>query len=79
MEKSIELDCSPFNPRPDTLIGNVIKDTCLKLKKPISKLFGNWKWSYSEVSDNDWNVVKPILATRIKALYNNGTIRYGSW
>lgn len=79
MEKTIELDCPPGAIRPGHLIKRVIEGTGLQLKEPISCFFGNWVWSYDEVSDGDWLKIQPILGERINTLYNEGLIRYGSW
>ena len=79
MEKSIELDCAPGEPRPGDLIAGVIKGTGLMEKETESRLFGNWRWDYSEVSDDEWEKIRPVLKERIKRLYDNGIIRYGSW
>lgn len=79
MEKTIELDCAPGSPRPGDLIEGVIKDTGLESKAPSSALFGNWTWSYPEVSDERWAEIQKITKPRIVALYHGGTIRYGSW
>ena len=79
MEKTIELDCAPGNPRPDDLIAGVLKDTGLEVKEPVGKFFGNYRWDYSEVSDDRWKEVQEITRPRIQELYNSGFIRYGSW
>jgi hypothetical protein len=78
-EHSIELDCPPGSPRPGDLIAGVIKDTGLSKKPPVSTCFGNWIWKYDEVNCDQWDKIVPILAERIKSLYNDGSIRYGSW
>ncbi len=79
MEQSIELDCPPGLPRPGDLIGWVIEGTGLELRESCSRLFGNWKWDYSDVDPEVWLKVKPILQERIEKLYHAGVIRYGSW
>jgi hypothetical protein len=85
MEKSIELDCAPGNPRPGDLIGGVVQGTLLEGRPEaapeatVSRLFGNWKWMFSEVPDEDWKAVQPTIKERVTALYNRGLIRYGSW
>jgi hypothetical protein len=79
MIKTIELDCPPGAPRPDELIQGVIKDTGLELREPVGKFFGNFTWDYRDVPDDVWLKAKPILKTRITALYQCGRIRYGSW
>ena len=80
----IELDCPPGSPRPGDLIGQVIAGTPLEGRPElapdakISAVFGNWTWEYEETEETH-TTVKPILASRITALYNQGSIRYGSW
>lgn len=78
-EKIIELDCLPGYIRPGHLIKEVIKDTGLELTETKSMFFGNWSWDYSDVDDTTWKKAQPIIKERIKELYNNGIIRYGSW
>jgi len=78
-EQTIELDCAPLTPRPDTYIAEVIRETGLALKEPVSKFFGNWIWDYSEVPEETWKELQPILAQRITKLYELGRIRFGSW
>lgn len=78
-EQSIELDCPPGNPRPGDLIESVIQGTGLPRREPCSTFFGNWKWDYNDISNEEWKDVQPILKQRITELYNSGTIRYGSW
>ena len=75
----INLDCPPGHPRPGDLIGWVIEGTGLPEKNPASTFFGNWRWEYHEVKPEIWLKAKPILEKRIKALYHEGIIRYGSW
>ena len=80
MQKTIELDCPPGNPRPGYLIAGVIKDTGLKEKDPHSTMFGNWTWVYTDdVTDEQWEHIAETLELRIHALYKRGLIRYGSW
>lgn len=78
-EQSIELDCQPGNPRPGDLIEAVIADTGLPKRETVSRVFGNWKWDYSDIPAEQWEKVKPILKERVTKLYNSGVIRYGSW
>lgn len=80
MEKSIELDCPPGDPRPGDLIEDVIKGLDLPWpKETVSRVFGNWRWEWPEVSNERWQEIRPTLALRITALFENGIIRYGSW
>lgn len=78
-EKTIELDCAPGFPRPGDLIDDVVEGLGLEVKETVSRLFGNWMWDFSHVSDETWRKAQPVLKERITALYNNGVIRYGSW
>lgn len=75
----IELDCAPGNPRPGDLIAHVIQGTGLPPREACSKFFGCWSWDYNDYDPIKWEKIKPILKSRIEALYNQGTIRYGSW
>lgn len=75
----IELDCPPGDPRPGDLIAEVIKGTGLELKDASGKFMGNWSWNYSDVSEEEWKRIKPVLKERIVNLYNRGSIRYGGW
>lgn len=77
--KTIELDCPPGFPRPTDLIEGVLEGTGLEVKETVSRFFGNFKWDYSEVSDEEWKRIQSIIAPRIKKLNESGVIRYGSW
>ena len=79
MEQSIELDCPPGEPRPGDLISGVIEGTGLPKRESCSRVFGNWKWDYSDVDPDEWQKIRPTLKERITRLYENGVIRYGSW
>lgn len=76
---SIEIDCAPFTPRPDTLLPNVLKGTGLKLKKPTLMLFGNWEWVIPKAQEKRYQKHKKLIKERITNLYKTGQIRYGSW
>lgn len=78
-EQTIELDCAPFTPRPDSFLAEVLSGTGIPVKDPVSTCFGNWKWDYSDIDPLVWDIAKPVIAERIKALYHAGHIRYGSW
>ena len=77
--QTIELDCSPGYPRPGDLIEGVIEDTGLTKRETSSRVFGCWMWDYGDVDEETFAKAKPIVKERIKALYDRGTIRYGSW
>jgi hypothetical protein len=81
MTKTIELDCAPGFTRPGDLLPQVLEGTGL-VKDPdqtVGRFFGNWTWDFSDVPDEKWKEVQPILKERITKLYNEGSIRYGSW
>lgn len=77
--QTIELDCAPGTPRPDSYIAGVIQNTGLPLRDPVGNFFGNWTWDYSDVPADTWKAIQPTLKERVIALYNSGRIRYGSW
>lgn len=77
--QTIELDCAPGNPRPGDLIAGVIHGLRLPTREPVSKLFGNWVWDYSDIPAARWLDIRPTLEKRVTALYHSGVIRYGSW
>ncbi len=81
-ELSIELDCEPMSPRPDSYIGGVLEGTGLELDdfEEPSKSFGNWTWRLKNESKmQNFIDSKPIFEERIISLYNKKLIRYGSW
>lgn len=77
--QTIELDCAPGTPRPGDLIGGVIEGTGLPTREEVSKFFGMWTWDYRDVPREQWLRVQPTLEDRIRRLYHQGRIRYGSW
>ncbi len=79
MEKTIDLDCPPGNPRPGDLIDWILEGTGITAEEPVAKLFGNWTWDFSNIEDEHWKRVNEVIAGRIKELYSKGVIRYGSW
>ena len=78
-QQTIEIDCAPCTPRPDSYIAGVIEGTGLELREKVGAFFGNWTWDYSDVPAEKWEAIRPTLKERISALYNSGAIRYGSW
>lgn len=77
--QTIEIDCAPFTPRPDTYIAGVLEGSGIAVREPILKLFGEWTWDFSDVDATTWQIWRPTFKERIIALYNSGAIRYGSW
>lgn len=79
--QSIDIDCAPGGIRPGDLLPGVIDGLNLTLDadKPDSMLFGNWTWIIPEDQTEQYMKVKDTVKERITNLYNNGSIRYGSW
>ncbi len=76
---TIELDCAPGAPRPDTLLPGVI-DGILSIEDfhNTSRSFGNWVFQLNPIKNEIYNANKETIASRVKSLYP-GSIRYGSW
>lgn len=77
--QTIELDCAPGFPRPDSYIDAIIDGTGLERRETAARFFGNWTWDYSDVPSDKWEAIQPTLKERISKLYHSGQIRYGSW
>lgn len=80
--QTIELDCDPWSPRPDTFLPGILEGTGLEHRakdKPVGMFFGNWTWDFSDVPAEEWKKIREITKVKIKALYEAGRIRYGSW
>ena len=78
-DQTLELDCRPGTPRPGDLIAGVIKGTGLDKRETVFRFFGSWVWDYSDIAEEKWLQIQPIIEERIKKMYKNGLIRYGSW
>lgn len=79
MPYSIQLDCAPMTPRPDTLLPDVLKDTGIVLGEPDSMLFGCWSWTIPPEQEAAYCAARDTIRERIEALYHNGAIRFGGW
>ena len=79
MPQCIELDCEPFQVRPDVHMKQVIKETGLPTRDPCSTRFGRWAWDYSDVPLERWIQVLPVIKERIIGLFEQHCIRYGAW
>jgi hypothetical protein len=79
--KTIEIDCAPGNPRPDSYIKGVMENSGVEFdgREPIGKLFGQWTWDFSDISDDIWQKAQEVFAKRLTELYNFGAVRYASW
>ena len=79
MPQCIELDCAPFQARPDVYIKQVIQETGLPTRDPCTTRFGRWVWDYADVSPTEWLQALPNIKERIIGLYQQQCIRYGAW
>ena len=81
MSSSIEIDCAPMRPRPDTYLPQIIEGTGLVVDdfKLISMLFGCWTYEVNADKEALYQTHVGTIEQRITALYNSGRIRYGSW
>jgi len=79
-EKFILIDCEPLAPRPNLVLSKVLNGTGITSEKePIFKIFGAWKWDYSEVDDETWDKVIETIEERLDLAYENGWARRVSW
>lgn len=80
-EYTIELDCWPGTPRPDTLLPGVLENTGVEIEPTdtASRFFGNYMWVVPEDQVEAFLAHRDTIARRIKSLHHNGAIRYGSW
>ena len=75
---SIELDCPPGFPRRGALIEGVLAGIGLVAGETVSRIFGEWTWEF-DVPREKWEAeIQPVIKPRIAALYEAGSIRYGS-
>lgn len=86
LNRIIELDCPPGWPRPGDLIGEVVAGTILEglpqshPDATTGRIFGCWTWNFTNATTlEEWTEVQKIIEPRIRALYEAGRIRYGSW
>ena len=78
VNQTIELDSPPGAARPWDLLPGVIEGTGLPLRDS-GAFFGHAEFGYSDVDTKVWLAIRPTLEKRVKALYDSGRIRYGSW
>jgi hypothetical protein len=81
MAFTIEIDCPPMTPRPDTYLPAVLAGTGLELTdlEYCGSFFGNWTWQVKPEAEDRYKTAKPMLAERLTALYHRGACRYASW
>lgn len=80
-EYTIELDCDPFSPRPNTLLPGVLNGTELTADDFVntSRLFGNWTFNIIKEKEEIFQKYRQHFKNQVTKLYNSGAIRYGSW
>lgn len=82
-EQSIEIDCAPMTPRPDTWIGGIVAGTGLPEDglpgRITNKFFGNWVWDFSDVPQDVWDAANSTIKERLTNLFEHGRARYVSW
>jgi hypothetical protein len=78
---TIELDCAPGGIRPYHLFPFVIEGTNLTSEdfRIISASFGNFEFAISKEKEAEFDKNRETFKERVTKLYNNGSIRYGSW
>ena len=81
MASSIEIDCAPMSPRPDTYLPGIIDGTGLLVGDfdLVSKSFGCWTYDVHADKEQMYQTQVCLIEQRITALYHSGRIRYGSW
>lgn len=77
--QTIEIDCPPGSPRPDSYLESVLKDTGIEPVNATAKTFGNWLFDFDHIPMETWNKANPTIKERLISLYNSGFIRYASW
>jgi hypothetical protein len=78
--QTIDLDCPPGGIRPGNLIKGVIDGLGIEpITFDVTPFFGNAEYAFRIPKDEWVAKYQPTIKERITALYNSGTIRYGSW
>lgn len=76
--RTFSLDCKPGTIEPDVLATQIFKEISIPVTEHVSSFFGEWIWEI-DVSDEKWEIIRPIIIKKITEFYNNGSIRYGEW
>jgi hypothetical protein len=81
MASSIEIDCAPMRPRPDTYLPMILEGTGLAVDDfdIVSKVFGCWTYQVHPDKETLYQGHVDVIRHRIESLYHSGSIRYGSW
>ena len=64
---------------PEDVLRASLKDTDLPLRQPISKVFGNWRFDYSDIASATWEASEKTVQRNLATLRAAGSIRYCSW
>ena len=78
---SIEIDCEPCTPRPDTILPDALNGTDLTVDdfKKVSTFFGNWTYVPFESKDEAYAKAQPAIEKNLRNAYDQGRCRYCSW
>ena len=83
VNNTLDLDSAPGSyPRGPELMAQVLEGIGLKNGEDVvctGAAFGNFTFHVNPEKDKEYEAVKSTIGERIKALYNGGRIRYGSW
>ena len=77
--QEIILDCAPGMIRPGDLLPGILLETGIEPVEASSKLFGSWVFCFDHIDKSVWESKKETIEKRIKVLFDQGLIRYGSW
>jgi len=80
-EYSIEIDCAPGLPRPDTHFNNMCEICELDISwfKSPTKFFGNWEWKVNPEYNSQYIKKQKEIQTYLTDLYIYSNVRYASW
>lgn len=77
---SIDIDCAPATPRPDTYIGKVGEILGItEIPNPVNKFFGNWTWEFEGFTKEQYDELAPRLKEYLFNLYDDGKVRYAAY
>jgi len=78
---TIALGCQPGSPRPGDLLPGVLEGTGVTIDptNTILRFFGDWEWAVPEDQTQTYERARETIQQRIKALYESGLVRWGSW
>jgi|EP00966_Prymnesium_polylepis_P164854 hypothetical protein len=77
--QEIVLDCEPGVVRPGDLIPGFLEGTGIEPVEASSKLFGSCTFKFDHIDKSVWETNQKTFEERIKLIFDQGLIRYGSW